>query len=250
MKKKLMVANWKMNKAYKDLDYFVSTLGELGFLKQQEYQDIVIAPAFPFLDKMKFLLEGSSVVLAAQNVHTEGKGAFTGEVSCPMLKDLNIQYVIVGHSERRQYFKESDEEVARKAKACVDHELTAIVCVGESLDERNSNHTFSVIEKQTHAILDYLPEANRLVIAYEPVWAIGTGISASETQAQEVHAFIRSILEKKYGAQQSEKVHIIYGGSLNASNAEALLKQEDIDGGLIGGASLEAKTFSEILKCV
>ena len=245
-----MIANWKMNKTVDELGSFVEALREYGYLKKQDNQSIVIAPAFTFIDRMRSLLKDTAMFLGAQNVHMETKGAFTGEVSPLMLKDLDVKYVIVGHSERRQFFNETDYDVARKVRACIDNDLVAVACVGETLHERNSNQTFSVIEKQVRALLEQVNDVNHFVIAYEPVWAIGTGISASEFQAQEVHAFIRSLLEKKYGVNDADKISIIYGGSMNSGNAAKLLKQKDIDGGLIGGASLDAKSFSEILKCV
>lgn len=247
MRKNLLIANWKMNKSYEDLGVFVKGLDESGFLKQNKI-DIAIAPSFPFLEKMGSLLKNTSVRLGAQNAHWETKGAFTGEVSFSMLKEFGVEYVILGHSERRQYFKESDQDVAKKAKACIENKLKAVVCVGESLEERKNKQTISVIERQVNAVIAELPSCEHLVIAYEPVWAIGTGISATVSQAQEVHFWIRTLLAKKFYKEGSDSVRILYGGSMNAANCKDLIQEEDIDGGLVGGASLEAKSFSEMLK--
>jgi len=242
MRKTLLVANWKMNKSYADLEPYVSALVEQGIPK---HIDLALAPPFPFLDKLRQSLKSSSIHLAAQNAHWESKGAYTGEVSFGILKELGVEFVILGHSERRQYFGESDAIVAKKVKACVDNKLTAIACVGESLEERKAERTFSVIEKQIHAVMEPLNSSENLVIAYEPIWAIGTGVTASANQAQEVHAFIRTLLAKHFAS--SESIRILYGGSMNASNSKELLQQADIDGGLVGGASLDAQSFLGII---
>lgn len=247
MRKKLLVANWKMNKSFKELEPFVSNLRQKSY-QNFAHAEIVVAPSFPYLMALQALLETSSIQLGAQNAFWEPKGAYTGEVSFNMLKDFGVRYVILGHSERRQFFKESDEDVAKKTKACVEHKITPIVCIGESLEERNTKQTFSVIERQVHAVLEKLSHSEGLVFAYEPIWAIGTGVSATAIQAQEVHLFIRNLLEKKFSHSESEGVRILYGGSMNASNSRELFQQEDIDGGLIGGASLEAESFLDILK--
>jgi triosephosphate isomerase len=247
MRKKLLVANWKMNKSFKELEPFVSTLHQKGYDKFI-YAEIVVAPSFPYLMPLHALLETSSIQLGAQNAFWEPKGAYTGEVSFNMLKDFGVHYVILGHSERRQFFKESDEDVAKKTKACIECKIIPIVCVGESLEERNTKQTFAVIERQVHAVLENLSHSEGLVFAYEPIWAIGTGVSATVVQAQEVHSFIRNLLEKRFSHSESERVRILYGGSMNASNSRELFQQKDIDGGLIGGASLDAESFLDILK--
>ena len=207
--------------------------------------EVAIAAPFVFLDRLAHVLKSTPFKLAAQNVYWESKGAFTGEVSCAMLNDLCVEYVIIGHSERRQYFGETDQTVSRKIKACIDVNLIPILCLGESLEERKANQTFSVIEKQVQAAVSGLKNLDALVVAYEPIWAIGTGITATTQQAQEVHSFIRSLLAKQFAG--TDKLRILYGGSMNASNSKELLQQSDIDGGLVGGASLDARSFLEIL---
>lgn len=242
MRKTLLVANWKMNKSYRDLEAYVSALVEHI---QNKNIDIALAPPFPFLDKLGHLLKSTSVRLAAQNAFWESKGAYTGEVSLGMLKEVGVEYVILGHSERRQYFGETDETVCKKVKACIENKMTAILCVGESLEERKAEQTFSVIEKQVQAVIRQLANYDNFVIAYEPIWAIGTGVTASAKQAQDVHHFIRTLLAKQFSG--SENVRILYGGSMNASNSKELLQQADIDGGLVGGSSLEAQSFLGII---
>ena len=212
--------------------------------------EALICPPFVSIFAVNDGFKGSSFKVGAQNVHTEDNGAFTGEISTSMLKDANCEYVIVGHSERREYFHETNELVAQKAKKVIDDGLKAIVCVGEVLEERKSGKHQDVVKEQVNAVLDLLEGdvSGQFVIAYEPVWAIGTGETASPEQAQEMHAFIRSLLAEKMGEEVSEKVRILYGGSMKPDNAEELLSQKDVDGGLIGGASLKADSYSRILE--
>ncbi len=212
--------------------------------------EALICPPFVSIFAVNDGFKGSSFKVGAQNVHTEDNGAFTGEISTSMLKDANCEYVIVGHSERREYFHETNELVAQKAKKVIDDGLKAIVCVGEVLEERKSGKHQDVVKEQVNAVLDLLEGdvSGQFVIAYEPVWAIGTGETASPEQAQEMHAFIRSLLTEKMGEEVSEKVRILYGGSMKPDNAEELLSQKDVDGGLIGGASLKADSYSRILE--
>jgi triosephosphate isomerase len=195
------------------------------------------------------LLE-SNIGLGAQNVFWEDSGAFTGEISAPILKDIGVQYVIIGHSERRQYFGETDETVNKRIKAALKHDLTPIVCVGEVLKERESNKTFDVIKKQCEGAFAGLTseQMEKLIIAYEPVWAIGTGKTATPAQAQEVHQFIRKLLTKLYGDNVAQTVRIQYGGSVKPENSAELMSQPDIDGALVGGASLKAESFIGIIK--
>ncbi len=212
--------------------------------------EIVVAPPFTALSPIKELLEGSSVVLAAQDLFWEDKGAFTGEISAPLLKDVGCQYVIVGHSERRQHFGETDAEVNKKIKAALKHGLLPIVCIGESLEERERQETLSKVTRQ---IEDGLAGVDRegfryLVVAYEPLWAIGTGKTATPGQAEEVQAFIREKLAAEYGNESAACAIILYGGSVKPANAFALLSEKDIDGFLVGGASLEAESFLQITK--
>lgn len=211
--------------------------------------EALICPPYVSIPFVAKSFRNSSFKVGAQNVHTEGNGAYTGEISTSMLKELSCEYVIVGHSERREYFNEDDALVARKAKRVLDEDLRAIVCVGEKLDERKSGNHEEVVKNQIQAVLEVLSseDDSKLVIAYEPVWAIGTGETATPGQAQDMHRFIRSLISEQWGEEKSKNVRILYGGSMKPANAEELLSQPDVDGGLIGGASLKADSFSEII---
>jgi len=211
--------------------------------------DIVVAPVFTALSKVSDALAGSNVKLSAQDCYWEEEGAFTGEVAPKLLKDAGCSHVIIGHSERRQYFGETDETVNKKAKAAIAAGLTAIVCVGELLADREAERTFAVIEGQIQGGLAGLaPEAfSQVVIAYEPVWAIGTGKTASDAQAQEVHAFIRQLVARLFNQSVADAVRILYGGSVKPDNVKGLMAQPDIDGALVGGASLKAVSFAAIV---
>ena len=192
------------------------------------------------------MTEGKKVSLAAQNLHWQESGAFTGEISGAMIKDFGGTHVLIGHSERRQYFGETDETVAKKITAAEKQGLNAIACIGETLAERQSQKTFDVVDQQLKSIIEANQNPEYLVIAYEPVWAIGTGLSATSVQAQEVHGFIRQLLAKRYGKDPAERISILYGGSVKSSNFSELLAQPDIDGGLVGGASLIAEEFAQM----
>ncbi|MDX1650387.1 MAG: triose-phosphate isomerase, partial [Myxococcota bacterium] len=211
--------------------------------------EVVVAPPFTALAALGRALAGSGVALAAQNVHQEEKGAFTGEVAPGMLEEIGCRYAIVGHSERRQIFGESSDFVAAKAESLLRHGIRPIVCVGESLDEREAERTFAVLGTQLQESLARVPKerAAEIVVAYEPVWAIGTGRTATPEQAQEVHAMIRERLRDQLGAEAGEAVRIQYGGSVKPDNAASLLAQPDVDGALVGGASLEAESFAAII---
>ena len=217
---------------------------------EQDAVDVVVCPPFTALASVGQLLQGSKIQLGAQDVYWEPQGAFTGEVSPLMLADAGCRYVIVGHSERRQQFGETDQTVQRKLRAALQHGLTPIVCVGETLAERDANQTMPVIVRQLEGALGQVSAADcaKLVLAYEPVWAIGTGCHATPAQAQEVHAMIRQWLAKRHGADVAQSLRIQYGGSVTAVNAESLLQQPDVDGALVGGASLKADAFSAIVK--
>ena len=195
-------------------------------------------------------LKDTDIAVSVQNVHTEDSGAYTGEISAPMVKDAGCDYAIVGHSERREYFGETDEFIAEKTKKVIEKGLTAIVCVGEKLQERKNNNQEKVVKQQLDAILNQISQfnASQFVVAYEPVWAIGTGETATPEQAQEMHHFIRKTLTEKWNEEHSAEVKILYGGSMKPGNAEELLSQKDVDGGLIGGASLEVDSFSKIIE--
>lgn len=216
---------------------------------KNDSSDILICPPFISIPAVADSFNGSHLKVGAQNVHTEDNGAYTGETSTSMLKDAGCEYVIVGHSERREYFHEDDALVAEKTKKALDDGLKVIVCVGEKLEERKSGNHENVVKTQVEAVLEQVDSSNadNFVVAYEPVWAIGTGETATPEQAQEMHQFIRSLLTDAWSEDAAEKIRILYGGSMKPANAEELLSQTDVDGGLIGGASLKADSFSEII---
>lgn len=211
--------------------------------------DILICPPFISIPAVANSFKGTELKVGAQNVYTKSNGAYTGEISTSMLKDAGCEYVIVGHSERREYFHEDDAIVAEKAIKVLDDGLKVIVCVGEVLEERKSGNHEEVVKRQVEAVVKQVDSshADNFVIAYEPVWAIGTGETASPEQAQEMHQFIRGLLTEIWGTEEAEKIRILYGGSMKPANAKELLSQKDVDGGLIGGASLKADSFSEII---
>jgi triosephosphate isomerase len=211
---------------------------------------VAVCPPFTGLAAAAEALDGAPVHLGAQNMHAEGEGAFTGEVPAGALRAYDCRYVILGHSERRAYYGETDDEVAEKARQALRRELVPIVCVGESLEERRDGRAQDVVARQVQTALDGLPigDPSRLVVAYEPIWAIGTGESAEPEQAQEMHAFIRETLIEQHGESVGGAVQILYGGSMKPHNAEALLAQPDINGGLIGSASLEGEFFAGIVE--
>ena len=248
IRKKFIAGNWKMNKTSADAVALVQEIvGEVG---RTNDVDIVVCPPFTSLESVAKTLEGSSVKLGAQNMHHEASGAFTGEISAAMLRGIFVNYVILGHSERRTYFAESDSFVNQKVLAALKNQLKPILCVGETLAEREAGSTLKVVQTQLEGALEGVSKelAVNVVVAYEPVWAIGTGKVATTAQAQEVHAFIRSLLVKLFGDTVAQKIRILYGGSMKPANAPELLAQKDIDGGLIGGASLEARSFVELIK--
>lgn len=244
----LIAGNWKMNNSVDESTELVK--GIIKNTASVKKTEMVVAPPFTALHAVASVLKGSSINLSAQNVFWEEKGAFTGEISPSMLVDMGCEYVIIGHSERRQYFGETDETVNKRAKAVLSQKIKPIICIGETLEEREADKTFGVIETQLKGALTEMDDQGfeKVVIAYEPVWAIGTGRNATPEQAEEVHQFIRNLLKDLYGSEASERTRILYGGSMKPENAEALLNQADIDGGLIGGASLKAESFSEIIQ--
>ena len=248
VRKKLIAGNWKMNKTAAEGASLAKEIVEA--VGRETSVDVVVCPPFTALESVARSLEGQAVKLGAQNMHAEKNGAFTGEISAEMLRTLYVSHVILGHSERRQYFGETDAVVNKKVLAALAAELRPILCVGETLAERESGRTLDVVRTQTEAALAGVkPEQlTSVVIAYEPVWAIGTGKVATTAQAQEVHAFIRQLLVSLYGAALAQKVRILYGGSMKPANAPELLAQPDIDGGLIGGAALEARSFIELVR--
>jgi triosephosphate isomerase (TIM) len=246
MRKPLIAGNWKMHKTISESQALVKSLRDS--LDGVSDRDSALCPPFTALAVVAYALKGSPIALGAQNVYWEKQGAFTGEVSPGMLSDVGCRYVIVGHSERRQFFGETDETVRKRALSVLAVGLAPIVCVGETLQEREGNSTFSVVEKQMKDGLKELPAGASIVIAYEPVWAIGTGKTATPAQAQEVHSFIRKTYAGLYGDSLAQTVRILYGGSVKPDNMSALMSQPDIDGGLVGGASLDADSFSKIVR--
>ncbi len=249
MRKKIVAANWKMNMTQAEAASFVETL--LGEVEDISDVEIVIVPPFTAIAKVSEVLKGAeNIKIGAQNMSWERSGAFTGEISAGMLRDLFVRYVVLGHSDRRQLFGESDEIVNRKVRAALDGSLRPIVCVGETLEQRDSGNVETVLATQLRGSLaGFGPkELNEVVVAYEPVWAIGTGRTASAEQAQDAHKFIRQILAEISDEGTAAKIRIQYGGSVKPDNARTLMSQPDIDGALVGGASLEARSFAEIIR--
>ncbi len=248
MRRTILAGNWKMNKTAAETRQWVGDIHSA--LDGLDTVEVVVCPPFTSLAAAAEALRGSAVALGAQNVHWERNGAYTGEISADMLREAGVRFVIVGHSERRQYFGETDETVRKRMKAALAGGLNPIVCVGETLDERESGATEAVVERQVRAAIEDCTGEDwaRLVIAYEPVWAIGTGRTATAEQAQAVHAHIRARLTECAGAEAASGIRIQYGGSMKPDNAAELLAQPDIDGGLIGGASLDADSFAAIVK--
>ncbi|MEX1212755.1 MAG: triose-phosphate isomerase [Balneolaceae bacterium] len=248
MNRYLIAGNWKMNQGPEEANELLSGL-RTRIHAEEEGVDIVVCPPFVTLSEARRILNGSDVHIGAQNLHHEEKGAFTGEISASMLTQSGCRYVICGHSERRDLFGEDDALIAKKVHAAQAAGLLAILCVGEHLEQRKSGDHEAVVKQQLLAVLSNLnkEDAARLVIAYEPVWAIGTGETATPAQAQEMHRYIRSILDETFGNEIAAGIRILYGGSMKPANAQELLEQRDVDGGLIGGASLDASSFTEII---
>jgi triosephosphate isomerase len=243
-----IAGNWKMNTTVAEACDLIRELKTA--ISGVKGVEVAVAPPFTALDAARKELEGSSIRLAAQNLYWEEKGAFTGEISPLMLKEVGCQYVIIGHSERRQFFGESDETVNRRIKAALAQGLKVIFCVGETLREREGAKTFTVVERQVSGGLEGLgeKELRNMTIAYEPVWAIGTGKTATPEQAEEVHRLIREKVEKLYSREVAEEIRIQYGGSVTPENIKGLMNQPNIDGALVGGASLKAESFSKIVR--
>lgn len=244
--KPLMAANWKMNMDMKEAVSFIDRFKVL--IKNIKKNEIVICPPFTLLYEFKKLLNKTNIILGAQNMYFEEKGAFTGEISALMLKDIGCEYVILGHSERRQYFNENDRLINQKIKTALKHNFKPILCVGETLGQKTSNQTTKIIKNQLLNCLNTIDGSamKNIVIAYEPVWAIGTGKNATPEQAEDVHKFIRGLLSNMYNERVSNNTRIIYGGSVKESNIKNLMKMKNINGALVGGASLDAKGFGRI----
>ncbi len=250
MRKTIIAGNWKMYKTVVEaIDLANGLKRELFKLDNQDI-DIVICPAFTALSEVLEVIVDSNIQLGAQDVYWQDEGAFTGEVSPVMLKDIGCKFVIIGHSERRQYFGETNESVNSKIKAALKHNLTPIVCVGETLQERESGQTLKVLDDHIENGLKNITDTDilKIVIAYEPVWAIGTGKTATSQQAQEAQKYIRDLLRKMYNNDVADTVRIQYGGSVKPDNITELMREPDVDGALVGGASLKVETFAEIVK--
>ncbi|WP_085991393.1 triose-phosphate isomerase [Oceanobacillus senegalensis] len=248
MRNKVIAGNWKMNKVLSEANGFVDEV--TSKVPNSDQVEAIICAPFPFLASLVEKTNGSKVKIAAQNMHYEESGAFTGEVSPVMLKDLGVTHVVLGHSERREYFAETDETVNKKTHAAFQHGLTPIVCVGETLEQREANETKTLVEGQVKKALDGLSEEQvaKTIIAYEPIWAIGTGKTASSEDANEVCAHIRNVVKEVTSQEIAEKMVIQYGGSVKPANVDELLAQSDIDGALVGGASLEADSFLQLVE--
>jgi triosephosphate isomerase len=249
MRRKVIAGNWKMHKDLSESQNLISKLiNVLG--KEDVNCDIIICPPFTSLSEAADLVKNTKIKLGAQNMHFENKGAFTGEVSAAMLKSVGCEYVILGHSERRAIFNESDEIINRKIKKALDSGLKPIFCIGETLQQRDGGIMNDVIKWQVTEGLQHISkgEMEKVIIAYEPVWAIGTGVTATPQQAQEVHVYVRQLINNIFGEDTAQELIIQYGGSVKPDNARELLSQSDIDGALVGGACLEADSFLKIIK--
>lgn len=248
MRRVIIAGNWKMYKTVNESIELVNLLKRS--VADINDVEIVVCPPFTSLSDVREAIMDTNIKLGAQDCYWEKEGAFTGEVSCPMLKSAGCEYVIIGHSERRQFFGETNETVNKKAKASLKEALKPIICVGEKLSDRNSGRTFDVVKDHVTNSLSGLTKEDMLkvVIAYEPVWAIGTGVNATKGQAEEVHRYIRGLLKEMYDARTADSVRIQYGGSVKPENIRELIAEEDVDGALVGGASLKADSFAQIIK--
>ena len=248
MRKKLVAAKWKMHFTWQDVEAYIRDFKKI--YKPHEKREVVIAAPFVYLKLLTDQLQPEGVKISAQNMHWEDFGAFTGEISAPMLKSIGVETVILGHSERRMYFGETGEILKRKVDKAVEHVMQVIFCVGEKLPEREAGKHFETVRLQLEKSVFHLgvEDWKNMVIAYEPVWAIGTGKTATPDQAQEMHAFIRRLIHEKYGEKVAEATRILYGGSVKPANAAELFSRPDVDGGLVGGASLVPDQFMDIIR--
>jgi triosephosphate isomerase len=246
MRKNIVAGNWKMHKTHSET---IALIEEITLKKQNSSTEIIVAPTFVNLQTAVTITEGNNITVAAQNMHQAEGGAFTGEISASMLTDIGVNTVILGHSERRAYFHETDALLANKVDTALKHKMRVIFCFGEELKDRQNDNHFNVVEYQLRDALFHLGKNDwsNIILAYEPVWAIGTGETASPEQAQEMHAFIRSLIEKVYGSDVAENVSILYGGSVKPENAKEIFSKKDVDGGLIGGAALKSDDFLAIV---
>ena len=248
MRTKIVAGNWKMNNDKKGTAALIGALQQNG----NSTARVIIAPAFTHLEQSVALTADTFLEVAAQNMHQEPSGAFTGEIAAPMLQSIGVRTVILGHSERRTYFNETNAALAEKVQTALDYDMEIIFCFGEVLEDRKANRHFEVVKEQLATALFSCSaqQWSKIILAYEPVWAIGTGETASPEQAQEMHAFIRQLIAEQYSATLAEEVSILYGGSVKPANAADLFQQTDVDGGLIGGAALKAEDFLAIAKAL
>ncbi len=248
MKNKIVAGNWKMNVNFSDAEDLIVEIAD-QIEELSEKVEVIICPPYVYLEMATDIEQETNVMIGAQNISQFEAGAYTGEISAEMLESLNVRFCIIGHSERRKYFHETNEELAQKVNIAIKHKISPIFCIGETLEERTADKHFEIIEQQLNESLFHLSQDDfeQVLIAYEPVWAIGTGVTASAAQAQEMHAYIRSLIVKKYNTETADECYILYGGSCNSSNAELLFSLPDVDGGLIGGASLKADEFLKII---
>lgn len=248
MRKKVIAGNWKMHKTKEDVNHFIDTV-KSHFNEEDSPEAIICAP-FPYLHQLVAQIKNTNLMIAAQNMHYEANGAYTGEVSPVMLRDIGVTHVIIGHSERRQYFNETDESVNKKVHAAFSHQLIPIICVGETLEQRRNNHTKQHVKMQVEFALKGLSNEQiaQTIIAYEPIWAIGTGKTATSKAANEVCTFIREVVRNLSSEETANKVIIQYGGSVKPENIDELLAESNIDGALVGGASLEAESFLKLVE--
>ncbi len=246
MRKNIVAGNWKMHKTHSET---IALIEEIVLKKQNTSTEIIVAPTFVNLQTAVTISEGNNITVAAQNMHQAEGGAFTGEISASMLTNIGVNTVILGHSERRAYFHETDALLANKVDTALKHNMRVIFCFGEELKDRQIDNHFNVVEYQLRDALFHLQKNDwsNIILAYEPVWAIGTGETASPEQAQEMHAFIRSLVDKVFGNDVAENVSILYGGSVKPDNAKEIFSKKDVDGGLIGGAALKADDFLAIV---
>ncbi len=253
MRNKIVAGNWKMNTIVRDGVALASMINnQLKDVELREDVKVIIAPPFIHLTFVRQVVDCKKVLVAAQNCATEDAGAFTGEISAEMLKMLGCNSVILGHSERRAYYGETSETLIKKTEQVLKNEMTPIFCCGEMLEQREAGNHFKIVEVQVSEALFHLSEEDfaKIIIAYEPVWAIGTGVTASKEQAQEMHAFIRNFVKQKYGNKVADNLSILYGGSVKPNNAKEIFAEPDVDGGLIGGASLKPESFIDIIKAI
>ena len=251
MRKQIVAGNWKMNKTFQEADELINSI--LEYIKKEDNTaEVVICPPSVYLELASDQANETTLMIGAQNMSCNESGAFTGEISAPMLESMGIDYCIIGHSERRKYFNESNEMLTGKVEMALKHDIAPIFCCGELLPEREKGNHFDVVKEQIEKALFHLSENDfsKIVLAYEPVWAIGTGMTATSGQAQEMHLYIRNLVKGKYGDEVAQEITILYGGSCNAKNASELFSNPDVDGGLIGGASLKAEDFIQIVKAL